>query len=71
MNEKDIETMNKKSFHDRLDEFVVWMENDGTFVRWKKKKVLADLKRNRRKLNKKIRETAVIIKVIKEMEETA
>jgi hypothetical protein len=41
----------------RIDDFIGWMESSGMIGRWERKKELAGVKRNLRRLNGRIQET--------------
>ena len=45
-----------KNFQARLNDFIRWMEKDGMLARWERQRKNDEVQRNRRRLNKKIRE---------------
>jgi len=51
----------KQSFQEQLDEFIGWMEKDGMLDRWARQKEIDRVKKNRRQLNKKIREVQSVL----------
>jgi SAM-dependent MidA family methyltransferase len=58
----------QKSFFITLDEFVKEFYADGTAARWKRQREIATVEKNRRKLNRKIREEKVILDCLEAQE---
>jgi hypothetical protein len=55
-----------KSFYERLDKFIKALYADGTVGRWERRREIEAAERNRRGLNRKIREEKVIRECLKD-----
>jgi hypothetical protein len=53
-----------KGFQEQLDDFITWMEKDGMLDRWAKQKEIDGVKKNRRRLNKLIRNEKIIMEAM-------
>ncbi|MDR1046632.1 MAG: hypothetical protein LBL64_02575 [Treponema sp.] len=53
--------MGQKNFFAALDDFVQELHANGTAERWERQRKMAAVERNRRKLNRKIKEDKVIL----------
>jgi hypothetical protein len=65
LNERMIEGV-FMDFQAKMDDFIGWMEKDGMLGRWKRQRELAEVSKQHRKLNKKIRETEAMNKLLEE-----
>jgi hypothetical protein len=51
----------QKDFFIALDEFIKEFNADGTIARWERQRKMTEVERSRRKLNRRIKETKVIL----------
>ncbi len=54
----------EKDFYSQLHDFIDWMEKDGMLDRWERQKKNDEVQRNRRRLNKKIREKSIVLECL-------
>jgi cell division protein FtsB len=57
----------ENEFQSSLDNFIAWMGKDGILSRWERQQKIDGVSKERRKLNKKIRETEAINETLEEL----
>ena len=53
-----------RDFQSQLDKFIGWMEKSGMLGRWERQREIDEVRRNLRRLNKKIREERIILECL-------
>jgi hypothetical protein len=62
----NMKTKPKGDFYKAIDSFVEGLYKDGTVKRWEHDRKMAVVERNRRRMNRKIKEEKIIMECLKE-----